>query len=396
MKIMFIGKYPPIGGGTASRAYWMIKGLAERGVDITVVTNAWETEPMYRTPITPADLEMLKPCGIKFYSTDPLDNPFYIPYANPMFAKLVNLALELNAKEHFDLIDTLYILPYTIAGYITKTMTGLPYILRHAGSDMERLLFNSYLNTFFKEVIRRADLVVTSKNRILSFLELGVPEDKIHSELVGAVDLRSFNPTGSKFDLAKYRHDYDSNLPVITFIGKVSLFKGIDYLLEAVKNIKEDYYLMLVVQGDVEFLKKKLDSYNLSERAIIVDYLPPWRVPEIYRVSTVVVSPEIDFPVVGHNPIVPREVMASGICPMLSTELAEKGIYKRIENNVSGIVFNPKDIGQFTEKLRFIINNVDHAKEIGYRARLLSESFETYDEFIDDTIQVYQKLSKRI
>jgi len=45
MKICFITKYPPIEGGESSKAYWLIKGLGERGQNICCnVTNAWGME----------------------------------------------------------------------------------------------------------------------------------------------------------------------------------------------------------------------------------------------------------------------------------------------------------------------------------------------------------------
>jgi hypothetical protein len=44
MRICFIGKYPPIQGGVSAQTYWAVRGLAERGHEVCVVTNADEVE----------------------------------------------------------------------------------------------------------------------------------------------------------------------------------------------------------------------------------------------------------------------------------------------------------------------------------------------------------------
>ena len=38
MNILFIGKYPPIEGGTASTAYWRHKGLLKYGINFEIIT----------------------------------------------------------------------------------------------------------------------------------------------------------------------------------------------------------------------------------------------------------------------------------------------------------------------------------------------------------------------
>lgn len=38
MNVLYIGKYPPIEGGTASAAYWRMEALAKQGISFQVVT----------------------------------------------------------------------------------------------------------------------------------------------------------------------------------------------------------------------------------------------------------------------------------------------------------------------------------------------------------------------
>ncbi len=48
MKICIVGKYPPIQGGVSAQTYWAARGLAERGHQVYVVTNAADAEDAYR------------------------------------------------------------------------------------------------------------------------------------------------------------------------------------------------------------------------------------------------------------------------------------------------------------------------------------------------------------
>ena len=40
MNICILGKYPPIEGGVSTHTYWLARGLAGRGHQVHVVTNA--------------------------------------------------------------------------------------------------------------------------------------------------------------------------------------------------------------------------------------------------------------------------------------------------------------------------------------------------------------------
>ena len=48
MRICIIGKFPPIQGGVSMRTYWTAHGLAARGHEVHVITNAKEALPPFR------------------------------------------------------------------------------------------------------------------------------------------------------------------------------------------------------------------------------------------------------------------------------------------------------------------------------------------------------------
>jgi hypothetical protein len=71
MRILIVGKYPPIQGGVSSHTYWLARGLGELGHDVSVVTNADRVEEMYRIPINMNDhhtLHEYQPKGVRIES----------------------------------------------------------------------------------------------------------------------------------------------------------------------------------------------------------------------------------------------------------------------------------------------------------------------------------------
>jgi len=77
LRICIIGKYPPIQGGVSMRTYWTAHGLAARGHEVHVVTNAKEASPPFRMHMRPADWDRCDACygagSVTVHWTDPVD-----------------------------------------------------------------------------------------------------------------------------------------------------------------------------------------------------------------------------------------------------------------------------------------------------------------------------------
>lgn len=394
MKICLISKYPPIEGGESSKAYWLAKGLGERGCEVHVVTNAWEVENDYRENIEASDLDgNYQPRGVYVHNTDPFIAPAYIPYSKPYTEKITSLAIDIIKEYDLQLIDSWYILPYVISGFLAKTITNKPQVMRHAGSDMSRLLSSPYLGTLFTSIFERVDKIITYPSMKERFMSFGIPEKKLFLNNKVSIDTKAFNPEVKPIDLSLYTDKNINGLPIITYIGKVGVTKGIYELAEAASKVKEDFVLLFVTKGKgLDAFKEAIKKWGLENRTLFVDFVPPWKIPSIIKRSTCVVIPERDFPVVQHTPILPREVMAVGKCMILSEDLYNKRGTTEMQDKQNLLVVNPKDIEQFKRMLEKVIKNPDYAEKIGQQARLVSEQIESFDEYIEDTIHLYKEI----
>ena len=95
--------------------------------------------------------------------TDPVDrSQSYIPMASPFVSKLAAMAARVHSERPFDVIYSHYLEPYGVAGCLAAQMTGVPHVVRTAGSDAGRLWHHPQLEALYDHVLRSAEAVVAA------------------------------------------------------------------------------------------------------------------------------------------------------------------------------------------------------------------------------------------
>ena len=403
MKACFIIKYPPIQGGVSRGGYWMARELAERGHQIYVVTNANEVEDDYRIYLDEDDRGWYEPrfeaSGgfVKVRHTQPLGRNFmHIPQSNPFVSKLASAATQVVRNHGCEVIFGYYLQPYGMAAYLTSLWTGVPFMVRHAGSDLGRLMKQRDLTTAYREVFKAADCVWSGLGTTTPFLAMGVKEENLWRSRAMPVP-HVFNPQAppldinsllSKFAATRSAHvqnvltntlPVDLSKPTIGIYGKVGEVKGSFDLLAALGRLKReghDFNLLALTQGrEFEEFKGLILKHDLQDRTWTLPFIPHWKVPSFIRACTAVCFLERDFPITFHGPNVGKEILACGTCLILSREIAEKQVMKgsfEHEGNIL-IVEDPKDHSDLAQSLRFVIENPERAKAIGSAGRQLLE-----------------------
>lgn len=393
-----ISKYPPIEGGVSARVYWLAKELGEHGHEVHIVTNAQEVESEYREKFDLNDPEFI-PANVHLHCPTIDTNPWHIPFSHAYAERIANLAIEVIEKYDIQLIDSCYILPYCISGFIAKNFTGKPQILRHAGSDIGKLYASPSYNTLFKAIFQKADKIITIPPLKEMFLSLGIPESKIAFDNKVNVNTKAFHPEVTTFPLSDYLERKIPECPIITYIGKINYYwktKGLYELLEAVRGIKDDFVLLFVANGrGLKEFQNLIEEKELSDKTIFLDFVPPWKIPYIIKLSTCVVIPEREFPIRYHTPILPREVMAVGKCMILSKELYNKQFYGNLTDDENVLLIDPKNITQFMAVIKNVIKHPDYTARIGQNAYIVSRQLENFDEYISQTVDMYASLIEK-
>jgi glycosyltransferase involved in cell wall biosynthesis len=407
VKICIVGKYPPIQGGVSAQTYWAARGLAERGHQVSVVTNAADVEETYRIHLDgsdPADFTPAFPGGgsVRVFGPEAGRRLGHIPMSNPFVSRLAGLATQVVRDNGCTVIVASYLEPYAVAGFLASRWTGVPLIVQHAGSDLERLMRQPELAVTYREVLRAAATVVTVPSVSDRFRSLGVPERAIRMAPPFAIPQHLFNPDAPALaparverlaallagpDTGRPGRSFDPRRPAIGVYGKVGETKGTFDLVAACDRLRADgldfNLLMLTGPGGARALDSA--SGELADRTWVLPFIPHWQVPEFIRACTAVCFLERDFPIAIHGPTVPREVLACGTCLVLSGEIERKQVFRdKLIDGVSVVLVpDPKDRATLAERLRPLIEKPGLAADIGARGREIADGFPEFDRFVD-------------
>jgi glycosyltransferase involved in cell wall biosynthesis len=404
MKICIIRKYPPIEGGISSSTYWLAKGLGEKGHEVHIVTNALEVEDEYRENLETDDPNYT-PKNVYVHSTDPSPtieaNPSHIPFSKMYCEKLASLAIQIIEKYDIEIIDSGYLIPYSVSGFLAKSFTGVPQIIRHGGSDLQRLYPSPYLNDLLDKVIKSADAIIADPVMTSFFQNRGVPSDKIIPMQRVPVDTRAFNPEVSPLDLTPYltTQKYFPDIPIISYVGKITYHfetKGLCELLDACSSIKEDFLLLFVANGKkIDLFKHLVKNANLEDKTIFLDFLPPWQIPSVLKACTCAIALEKETsPVLKyHTPSLPAEALATGRCVLMSDSLHKKVPYSNFKNGKEVLVVDPNNTEKIREMLEMLIKNLDLANNIGDNGHRAMINYERFDEYLNETIELYKSIA---
>lgn len=332
MNILLIGKFPPIEGGVSSQSYWLAHDLAKRGHRISVVTDARNVAENFRVHMRPDDWERCTAQygqgSVEVHWADEPDGDQRPGRAdNPTVTQLVSAARSLAEITDFDVIVSYYLQPYGVAGHLVAAETGLPHIVKTAGSDVGRLWKGPQHKPDFDKVFLAAAAIVTSSAVRDDLIDLGVDSRRISHSTAMTVPTEVFSPAGNVLnDVENLRLE----LHYFGIYGKISEKKGVFALLEAIAKLAAHGLPaggLLMVQGtdDAErALSDKIRDLGIEDRIARVPFLPHWRVPEFIRRCFAVCSLEQDFPITFHRPLVAREILACGGCLIASTEILGK------------------------------------------------------------------------
>lgn len=407
MKICMISKYPPIEGGVSSRAYWSAKALGELGHEIHVVTNALEVEKEYREEFDLTDPNY-QPKNVYVHSTDPSPtieaNPSHIPFSKMYCEKLASLAIDVIEEYKIDLIDSRYLVPYCVAGFIAKTITGIPQIISHAGSDLQRLYPSPYLNTILEKTLKNADKIMSNPETTTFLNKIGIPDARISVLPQIYVDTNAFNPQIKPFDLRPFitNQKYFEGIPIIAYIGKITHHfetKGLSELINACGKISEDFLLLFVANGNkIQELKALIQREGLTEKTLLMPFMPPWQIPSILKSCTCLVTLEnSSSPVLNyHIPTIPAEAMATGRCTLISNDLYAKEPYSKVINKKAALMANDICSTSLKKILETLLVDANLSNSIGENAYDTSIQQQISKRYIEQLLQVYLSVYNRV
>ena len=239
-----VGQFPPHVGGVGVHIHSLSKKLVEEGHEVYVITYPHK------------DLKDID--GIHVIGTKGLNLPGIrgLSFKRSAKKQLDNLC----KKENIDIIHGHYLYPAgAVATEIGKKHGINTYITAH-GSDMFELYKNqSFMRNPIKKTLKDADKVFAVSNALNDeILATGVTgiADKT-SIYWNSVDVNKFKEPISK--------DYKDK-PTVMFVGNVIKRKNVSLILDAKKECKTDFELVIVGDGPLlNDLKRKVKDENIED-----------------------------------------------------------------------------------------------------------------------------------
>jgi glycosyltransferase involved in cell wall biosynthesis len=381
VNILLLTKFPPTQGGEASKSYWLVRGLAERGHRIHVVTNANETDRAFLVPDAGAPQDHL-PSNVSVHFLSP-EVEFHVPSHRAYCERLANAALHIAATESVDVVEAAHLTPYGVAALIVKACTGLPFVQRHGGSDVGYLWKSDNFGTLITRVMQAADRLAINPGLARDFVTAGVPPERL-TAFRYFVDPATFTPDGPRADLEL------PDEPVILFSGKVTPGKRLVPLLSALRDLDRPFTLLLLpVALRLDVVRELVERFGPASRTVVMAPRPPWEMPALLRSASVVCCLETGFTTPDHWPMFPREILATGTCLVLSREQYERRALSEATDGVHFVVADPDDPAHLRATLERVLDDADLRRRVAANALALSRDTEDHELMLDDAERTY-------
>jgi rhamnosyl/mannosyltransferase len=148
------------------------------------------------------------------------------------------------------------------------------------------------------------------------------------------------------------------------FVGRLSYYKGVKYLIETIKNVKVN--LVIIGEGKEDSnLKTLVKELKIENRVFFLPAQERKKLINFYQAAKVFVLPSIyKSEAFG---LVLLEAMACGT-PVISTELGTGTSFVN-KNEVSGLVVAPRELDVLSEAINRLISNEQLRIILGQQAR---------------------------
>lgn len=175
------------------------------------------------------------------------------------------------------------------------------------------------------------------------------------------------------------------NIPIIGFVGSLNSIKGLDVLLEACGLINGNFHLVLLGDGDQEWVTSLIEDKNLTKKVSIYPFQNPYR---FYSIVDIFVLPSRKE---GFG-LASVEAMMMGI-PTIRSNVG--GSSDQIDHGLNGYIFKNEDAKELAKYLYILLEDKALRKNMGDNARNLVLNKFTEDIMMDKLINLYEHIEKQ-
>jgi len=382
MNVCFISfEYPPnILGGEGIYAEAIVDGLRRTGLNVFVITRGdWNNcdEKTFRVPTSDVRywrrLFFMKPAISLFHKLNKLLKFDLVHFNGPhiMFGKL---NLPTVCTVHSNRANEIKLKLANLRSQKTVPAIGDLILKSPVGSICDILIAHA------------TDKIICPSSHLARLIEsyCFVNEEKI-CVIPNGINLEVFDKIQDD-DSVLSRYDLKRDNYVL-FIGRLSILKGVQYLIKAFRAIKKEYpNLKLVIVGTGDFENYLRNLAHGTEDVVFTGYVDSLRVKKIlYENSLAVVVPSLyeTLPMVG------LEAMA---CSKAIVASDVGGIPMLIRHGKNGFLAKPGDSKSIEKFVRMLYDDENLRKSMGSFGRKLVEKEFAINKMVDRTLELYKSM----
>jgi len=361
-------------GGVMKRSRQETLALLETGHKVIVITDLRWTSHMYQFETYKDKLRIIPLETIYIYGLRNLSSQ--LSFSFKTYYSLKKIA----KKEKIDLIVSHQAVTcYAIAPLAKKLK--IPSVLVIQDVIRDRIATGNPYNWLETRIFKHSNLyafkkmnyviVVSKYNKKLVLMDGANPKTTFIK--YNAVNTELFVPG------EKITKDID-----ILFIGRLSIEKGIDILIDSLNYLARKKKIIIIGEGPLR-RELELQAHKIKHHDIIFEgFIEHTLLPEYIRRTKLVVAPSRS----ECQASVPLESMACGV-PVIASNVS--GMEDSIQHDKSGWLLDKNNSENLGNLIGMVLNDENMLKKVGKTARKQSELF-SEKKFFKDIIGFYLNL----
>ena len=387
-RVLFIcSLYHPHVGGIETMVTELSQFYRGQGVESVVLTKKWPTT------LTEED-----------YYKDTKIYRVLSARTETEFSNIIEWAKNNENKIKADIIHVIGVRrPLPLIGLLLSQYWNVPLISTIAGSEIPNT-GDSETETVWNEgreimrpVLEASNIITCVSKALENDLRGIVPNLNYVRTVYAGIDTEFINSVSCTETEKNY----------IISLRRLTLSKGVDILIRAFKDIANKYpQIRLLIAGEgpeEENLKTLARNLNLDDKIKFIGTVSLTRAISLLKGAICTVIPSIS----EGGSLVNIEAQAAS-CPVIASRVG--GIPEYVQDGVSGLLFESKNLKDLVDKVKTIISNaslrnklieggVEHAKKFSWDI-LGPQYLALYNEVIDvkqvEPFQPWSKLTKRL
>lgn len=231
------------------------------------------------------------------------------------------------------------------------------------------MFFYQYTRNFlYRKTLENVDAIIALNNFVKNKLKMLIKSDNIFVQPL-FIEMPNLS--------------YIKRENFILFAGRIEYYKGLKYLIKAMKRVNEIFDIPLIVAGDgkerkeIEELAKKINI-----KAKFIGKVKHGDMLKLYQKASIVCVPSL----ADNSPITIYEAMSCGV-PVIASNVC--GIPDLINNGIDGFLAKPKNSDEIAETIMMLLNDEKLMEKIGKNARKKAEKEFNKEKHINKILEIY-------